>query len=246
MESSGNTVGPGVGRGSAPGSHADLCGVGRPSWGLGGIGRQPHPLQVSWVGGCCPAPKEASPPSPSPSRASRGSRWRCRGSAPWEGKPAEREELPERAGSHWYPGAGHYQDSRKSPFSLCTRSLCVSAFRSVPRQVLLTLPSQLWGGADRCTALCGAGGMRAPDSFPSAPGSPRQGWGPGPRPGQLTVHICTQLLSAHLLPHLSSPFGRHQPTGPQECKGEAPIPGWARRSAQGWVSVSSTAVRLHP
>lgn len=31
--------------------------------------------------------------SPSLSRASRGSRWQCRGSAPWEGKPASRRSF---------------------------------------------------------------------------------------------------------------------------------------------------------
>lgn len=83
----GNAAGPG--QGSVP-SMPRWPRVSMPQAGVGG----PTLGQVSWVGGCCPAQKEASLPSPSASRASQGSRWPRRASAPWEGEPAKREELP--------------------------------------------------------------------------------------------------------------------------------------------------------
>lgn len=66
---------------------------------------------------------------------------RCR-RASWPSRQSFRKELAALTSGHWYPGARHSQDSRKSPLSLCTGSLCVSAFCSVPRQVSLTQLSQ--------------------------------------------------------------------------------------------------------
>lgn len=205
-------------------------------WPRPGVGvLRPAPPPPGKLGG--KAQKAACLPSPSLSRASPGSRWLRRASAPWEGKPAKQEELPERAS-----GPGTWPPV---PRSRAFSGLQEVTFLPVHREPLCV-----------CIPLCPQTGP--PDPPVTAPGevlmtalpcARRLHAGPrflplGPRGGSDSAGAQAWDLGARTLLLLARL--KHEPRGPQECEGEGPGTGQAWGSTQGWVCEWPAAVSPCP
>lgn len=119
-----------------------------------------------------------------------------------------RKKLAVLALGHWYPGAGHSQDSRKSPLPLYREPVCVCSSlcpHMGPPDLAVTIPMEVLMTARIRARLV----MQARDPPPL--GGPRLSPrevvpGPGPRPATWTPQTGSVHSLFLQLTHLLSPF----------------------------------------